>query len=488
MDGNALGSTSNERRILLLALRSYSDACEPPALTPECPFFQITAKGPTCGEQCLDILAIHRDDVPHGEIWDLGDGMAAYARPTRKARRGPEQSTRPFDASVFTARDKDKPTDTKHTVSLIKELNDLLSIAPQVADDAEERSYLVKASIDELASRGFDQKDLMHVVVRQVSRAMVMWLVIAEVTANGGFGAAKLDFDVPEQWHQIGHDLVEIGPTDSDPSVSLRNLDSTVDTFMEWNSQQRLDSLISWEKLPPANFIDRRSGHTKDADFSRAKWIVDRFTSTYLYNWSTSSLDLEWKYIHGQEVGCSNPEQMGLRRVRREDVAVVLAERAVKRRGSTEGRRLRVRGASDFTEAGIGLLSAGRYDSAAAMYEALHRLDPTDPELANNLGFCLMPTDPERALSLFVESTSLSSHPQSVAWANQVATLYVLRRDTEAYALTEQSHPHSNPFCAWLWTIDDSRRIVKLSHVSNVTEYVDGLKARIAAAEGKPAE
>jgi tetratricopeptide (TPR) repeat protein len=439
----------------------------------------------------MDILATHRHEVPHRKVWDLGGDLAAYPRPTRKARRGPEKGTRPFDAAEFVARDKDKPTDTKHTASLIKELDELLSMAPQIADDNEERSYLIKASIDELDLRGFDRKDLMQIVVNQVSRTMVFWACIVEVISKGGLGAAvKLDFEVPSRWYQIGHSLVEVRTEDSGTSISLdfHNIKGIFTALVEWNSRQDFDSLISWEKLPSADSINHHSARSKNAAIARADWIVDRFARTYPDDWRTWSLDLEWKYIHGQEVGCCRPEQMRLRPIRHEDIAVVLAERAVKRRDDTKGRERIIPGTKHFTEASIGLLLAGRYDSAAAIYEALHRIDPTDPELANNLGFCLMPTDPERALALFVESISLSSHPQPVAWANQVAALYVLGRDAEACALAEQGHQHANTSSAWLWTINDSRIVGELGAVSSVAEYVDNLKARIATAEGTSTE
>jgi hypothetical protein len=45
------------RFLLLDALVTYSDSCTLPNLTPSCPYFVQTDAGPTCGEQCRDLIA-----------------------------------------------------------------------------------------------------------------------------------------------------------------------------------------------------------------------------------------------------------------------------------------------------------------------------------------------------------------------------------------------------------------------------------------------
>jgi len=447
------------------------------------PVYEITAQGPTCGEQCLDILAAHRDETPLRRVWDLGNGMAAYARPAKKARRGPEPTARPFDAAVFQARDKDKPTDTKHTVSLIKDIVDLLVMPPQIADDVEERSYLIRASIDELVSRGFDRKDLSLTVVFRTSLAMAAWLVIGEIITNElSLGDnAKLGFVVPEDWHQIAREVIHTGPTGTSSSISLRDVDSLLNAILAWNLEHDVDSVVSWTQLPPAAFIRQHSSDSKDdTAFVRATWIMDRFTQTYPDSWSTPSLDIEWKYIHGREVGCGDASQMKLRRLSREDIAIAIAGRAVEGRGRAERSTRKFR-ATDFTVTAIELLSSGKYDSAAAMYEALRKLDPSDPDLANNLGFCLMPVNPERALFCLNESAALSKTVNSVTWANKIAVLYLLGLDADAYELAQQECEGAEMATAWLWLIDDSRKIAGLGTDVYIGRYVKGLESKLEA-------
>jgi hypothetical protein len=475
------GGINAERQMLLLALKSYSDSCELPELSPECPFYEMTPRGPMCGEQCLDIIAEHRADMPARKVLDLGDGMAVYARPARKARRGPEPTARPFDAAVFQARDQDKPTDEKHTVSLIKDIADLVAMPPQMADDPEERGYLIRASIDELVSRGFRREDLLLAVAYQTSVNLTAWLVVGEIITNGvplGGGNTKPAFEVPDEWRGIAQGAVNIEVTDTSSSITLGDFDALQNSFLAWSLRQDLDSLVTWAPLPSPAFRREHARDSHDTEFVRANWIKERFTETYPDRWSTPSLDMEWKYLHGSEVACCDSAQMKLRRVGREDIAVVIAERAVDGRGRG-GRRTGKFRVGDFTETAIGLLSSGKQDSAAAMYEALHKLDPSDPEIMNNLGFCLIPADPERALWCLNESTALSPDVTPVTWANKVAALYLLGRDSDALVLARQGCEGAGTVRAWLWLIEDPRKVARLGTDINVGEYVKDLESRL---------
>ena len=93
-----LPASGRNREILLKALRAYRESCQPPELTPDCPFFTWTSNGPACGEECADLLAEHGCEEPENRI-DLGGGVVLIKQaPPRRPRRGPSKSDRPFDA------------------------------------------------------------------------------------------------------------------------------------------------------------------------------------------------------------------------------------------------------------------------------------------------------------------------------------------------------------------------------------------------------
>ena len=164
-----------DRQIFIQALRAYSDSCELPLLTPMCPFYERTSQGPSCGEQCHDLLAAHQPDGPQRLKLVFGDGIELVERP-RRHRKGPEPTARPFDAGAIYMHDRHLPTDSRHTVSLIKDLEDNLRQPPSHSDDLDERSYLVKAYVQELTRRGFAYEELFRLAVAIVSASMVAYM------------------------------------------------------------------------------------------------------------------------------------------------------------------------------------------------------------------------------------------------------------------------------------------------------------------------
>ena len=87
------------REIFLRALREYSESCEPPGLTPGCPY-SIETKDPGvmgCLEECMDLLGKYnaprpREEVEHGAgIWDptlaAATGAATAAAACQALRR-----------------------------------------------------------------------------------------------------------------------------------------------------------------------------------------------------------------------------------------------------------------------------------------------------------------------------------------------------------------------------------------------------------------
>ena len=72
---NALPQEGPERQLLVTALVAYSDDCDAPALTPECPFYVETSSGPSCAEECKDILAKVQGDEFANPTFEAPDGL-----------------------------------------------------------------------------------------------------------------------------------------------------------------------------------------------------------------------------------------------------------------------------------------------------------------------------------------------------------------------------------------------------------------------------
>ncbi|MGI8776577.1 MAG: hypothetical protein ACR2LJ_04145 [Acidimicrobiales bacterium] len=106
-----------EKIIFLRALREYSDNCEPPQLTPGCPFRREDPKiGAWCLDECVDLLALH-NVPPAMEETKVGEFRILRGRRPR-SRRGLGVPRKAFDARGEFLADENLEPAQQGTVSL----------------------------------------------------------------------------------------------------------------------------------------------------------------------------------------------------------------------------------------------------------------------------------------------------------------------------------------------------------------------------------
>jgi hypothetical protein len=478
-----LSVNGKNKEIFLSALRDFSDSCQAPELTPHCPFFERTAQGPGCAEQCQDILAEH--NVSRADVGlDLGGGLALHVRRRRRPRRGPDESARPFDAVEMRLRDKDRPTDAKHTVSILGDVFAEISLPPAVASDADDRRYVVEAGFDELVRRGFDRELLLATLAERLARSVLVWTglpLVFEDDERKHFEEYFLDSGWPlvlEDWKQSE---AQAGSSDLDLFVKLVR-GPMRDLSRRWLHSLSLGDLLAWKA--PAQLGDMEQLPVVEPYVrNRASWLNDRFTTTYLYEWSDASLHLEWAYVHGDRAGCSVPRQMAVRKVEAADLARELAHRSTeewRKTGSPESRSFQ---AADFVHFAAEKLQTGQSEAATGIYEGLYALSPDDADIANNLGFCLVPHDPGRALEILDRAWSMRGQRHLVTLANRVFVLRLLGRVDDAVkeaALQLSCDPH--PQRAYLWTADEDGGL-RLVDDQDPSEYISRIRLEIEEAK-----
>lgn len=206
---------------------------------------------------------------------------------------------------------------------------------------------------------------------------------------------------------------------------------------------------------------------------SQGQWLLDRFTSTYLDQWRTESLCREWNYIHSQESAPCSVAEMRLRVLTIDELSKIMAERLA----ST--RRHHPSVTTQLVLPAVKFIEEGRRLEAVALFRASVLIEPDSAESHNNLGFCLMPDDPEQALSHFEEATRHGWPNLSLSEANRVLCLLKLGRRTSALDLaTEFVSKEPRPVGrTWLWDpesiLDDHEP--RLTEYDDVMEYVRGL-------------
>lgn len=131
------------------------------------------------------------------------------------------------------------------------------------------------------------------------------------------------------------------------------------------------------------------------------RWAVERFATTHLNDWSTSSLHLEYRWHHGRHPAPCAPDLMSDRPISIAALQAEISQRATSK--STNEIKFGPVGmetalSTKMHSRALELLHQGRHRDAATLYKFALSQNPEDAHAANNLGFCLIPDDPGSAL------------------------------------------------------------------------------------------
>lgn len=446
--------------------------------------------GPICGEQCKDLLAEVAPAGLPGHVIGFEDGYAAVRRSRRsRPRRGPAQSTRPFDARKAYFADRELPRDKRSVPSLLHELRIMLMSSPESATDPGEHRYEVKATYEELARRGVDTEAV-------VRFALVDHLVVAICMSATTVPLARTSSDSEDlgsdRWtvllqaaferdRKAGHDvkanpvafLRRVGavikdgrglpsPEPAAPPHEQLAGDQAVDEVMvyglagrfaesvqRWVQSADIEDVLNWRapKLPDGlPSADEVSLIMEPSRADRARWIFERFTMTYPTDWHRNSLHSEWSWLHGRCQGACPADVMQQRGTHAKEIASCIADihskavSDVDEVDTSDGSIV----VSKFVVPAAESLRAGRTSDATAIFRALLKIRPNDPEISNNYGFCLIPEDPAVALGWLNRAADLREGADGTNLANRVFACLRLEQYGDVIVLAEQ-----------LWQIDD---------------------------------
>lgn len=418
------------RELFLRALREYSESCEPPALTPDCPFSVSTEPGVRgCGEECMDILGATGAPPPSFEV-DLGDGISIRKRRSPRARRPLNPNSRPYDAKeVFLADQEAGPPSTWRIAAVLHGLVDLITSPP--SDDPHLRLQRL-SRMDEFRrvvdGRGMDFE--CHVMPHLRTAVAGMIFAFAVASQSGEHPSAVAG------WASLAEDYI---PTE-DAGITVQSaglaFESLLLPVMRWALTADYEELVNWQ-VPGRSLLDESELPLVDTEAmgSDGRWLVDRFTKTYLHDWGTDSLRREWLYQHGQLQPPCDAADMSSRNIDLAALAEVLAERSA----AADPPKVDQPGlASSFVRSAVAFLQEARYIEAAALFEAIVRRQPNDPEALNNLGFCLLASDPHEALKSLGLANEQRSADHDLVDVNRMLALFVLGRKTAATDLADR--------------------------------------------------
>ena len=357
-----------------------------------------------------------------------------------------------------------RPDHWRSTVSLVTAVRGLVSWTP--ADtlawprepSADSRLTAFQAVAGELTRRGVDADSLVRYGMRnEIAGSLMSFLLIK-----------ALGLEIPELVRQRGIDLDAwnaVLPSREMDHLNLQISAENLGALVNETAQYQVPLILPWIMRAPLRTLVTLSPpelprldesfliSPSDSElYQRYAWLVDRFSTTLLNDWLTSSLYYEYRWHAEQEPPPCPPELMLDREISEERLNAEIARRVVLQvpNGEPDAESAL---AADMAGHARALLLQGRGHEAAALFEFASKRRPADAEARNNLGFCLVPEDPKQALFDLEAAAHMGYRDTVVNVYNRVCCHSALRQARAAIALAEgywiaQDDP---PIVAILW-------------------------------------
>jgi hypothetical protein len=402
---------------------------------------------------------------------------------------------RPFDATESYLCDAPESAMGKwHTTSLVTALKGILNRQPRfVHGSPAGRVSAFRAAADELTRRGLDASSLVRygmwdVVASSILNALAQSTVAGQ-TRPGGVSSTTADvwwtaLDLPER------PTLPDTPAPAQIQTLLREIIApSLPRIMGWISTAPIDSLL--EMTPPSGTLpDYPDDSFPEELQARYAWAVDHFSSTFYSEWSTSSLHYAYRWLSGHEIPPCNPDLMCDRRIESDKLNAEIARRAATRKPRPDQRpMIDTLLANEMVEYAISLLKVKRFNEAAAIFEFAASQKPYDGYFQNNLGFCLIPSDPQRALVHLRVAAEMNYPRPAVNVYNQMCCHIGLRRIREALALagnTWTDIQSVRPHGATLWKREEASGDWVIFYTEDDRMSVAELAIALAHEEGRP--
>ena len=393
---------------------------------------------------------------------------------------------RPFDARQALLSDHDGPAGEWRTVSLVTAMREFISRDPDgVIPNAASHCATLSLCAEELTARGLDANSLVRYglaprVVASVLGPYLARLVDPTATFDGPQTLAE---SRASDWRNLLNDVARGQGLDPDaiestPAGLVAPLAAILPSVLVWCQNASLADLISL-KAPELEWLGRqRLLESDNAVLHQYQWMVDRFSITNLGDWAEDSLHLEYRWSNDRGAAPCAPTIMLDRAVPRADLDREIARRTMSP-SDPEIPQISASLASRMQDPACALLRDRKFEAAATLFEFAASENPRDSYAQNNLGFCLMPSDLDRAWAHLNQAAQLNYEPAIINIFNRIQCLALLGDKVGALALADEEWAAAalTPrMPATLWRLDSTSGTLQL------TERVDPVDALVTLA------
>jgi hypothetical protein len=396
--------------LVIVSLLRYADSCDPASRHNDCPFAVERDGRLTCNEEC------------RGVITSL----------LRRGRARPTSGDQAFDARQLRLSESAGAPDIYwHTASLLQVLESVARTCPLLRDGSFNLRRFVDATsaLGALGSRGFDPD---HIVRRGLARIVKLGLAAWLKRLSMNSDDPRRHWEHVDRWQAFFGEGISGWPSSEDyiGAIMTGPIAQLLDSWIE---SAPIEDLLLW--TPPNAPMESNSRDSTDEDVEIWTWILERFTQTYLEDWSLASLKREYSFMRGSWSPQFPVELLADRVVTREAVTAALADRALLTDDNVDPSTM-----VSFTDQALVLLADGQRNVAAALFDAVRALKPRDLAAQNNYAFCILIDRPQEAKALLTDALSRGIGNPAVTWCNLALAESLLRNNVSALNACEQAY------------------------------------------------
>ncbi|MEV7966091.1 hypothetical protein AB0O34_08915 [Sphaerisporangium sp. NPDC088356] len=355
-----------------------------------------------------------------------------------------DEESPPFDARQDRmCEDQAGPRAAWKTSSLIGELQDVL--LQRFHSNQEKRAEYLRrfdAASRELTRRGLDAESLVRYgMMSEVLGPMLALLLVSHILPRRDSGKDLRDNGVDiEGWrlllnipdNQAAHTFSQTH------EVVVQVSGKIFPPLLNWVRNADLDSLFQLT-LPDSEefWAPARAASDEGSLRHQYRWLVERFTESYLNQWSLPSLHLEYRWQQDIDPISFPAEIMKDRVLPMQKLAAEIAYQAVVN-SSALSETPAVSFMGELQDHASTLLQEGKYSDAAALFRFAVLQWPNDAKARNNLGFCLLPEDAAGAQEPLNSAARMGYEPYAINAYNRMCCYLKLHQPRTALAIAKE--------------------------------------------------
>jgi hypothetical protein len=364
------------------------------------------------------------------------------------------EAARPFDASVEAHSVRQSMPDVSwSTGALLRTVCDQLEEPP--LPGGLKRGITITSALARLAERGMPADAVVRtcigprIVRGLVLRVSAIWINIEngsiDIDAVADFKSllAKLDADIrsnPDEHTTL-------------PSVVATGMHGVLGQHLrDWIAEASITHILGWEFDDYLSVTISQQDRVLSAGRDATLWVFERFSKTYLDEWSRASLD--WELVYNQDpelvagaVGMSR-QFLDERAIDSLSVVTTLKHRLTGAKQDPDSANLQ---ALEVFEAAVALLQRRRNREALSVAQQAVDLDPNNAQMRQVLAFCMIPYQPGQAEELMAGLFIETALQQAVKEANLIS-VHLADGDLPTARLLAQDVSWSDlDEIVWLW-------------------------------------